>query len=123
MRVSTHRPRRLFSTGSTPVSRTANRSNKEDATMRRFLWSGCLAIVLTLLGTSHAYAQATASISGVVRDVAGGVVPGVTITVKDDATGRSVDTVSGVDGQYQISSLLAGTYTVTAKLTGFKTAV
>ena len=91
--------------------------------MRRFLRSGWIVPVLILLSLSKAYAQATASISGVVRDSAGGVVPGVTINVKDDSTGRSVDAVTGVDGTYTVPSLLAGTYTVTASLTGFKTAV
>ena len=91
--------------------------------MRRFLRSGWIVPVLILLSLSKAYAQATASISGIVRDSAGGVVPGVSITVKDDSTGRSVDATTGVDGTYTVPSLLAGTYTVTASLTGFKTAV
>ena len=91
--------------------------------MRRFLRSGWIVPVLILLSVSQASAQATASISGVVRDTAGGVVPGVSITVKDDSTGRAVDAVTGVDGTYTVPSLLAGTYTVTATLTGFKTAV
>lgn len=91
--------------------------------MRRFLRSGWIVPVLILLSLSNAYAQATASISGIVRDSAGGVVPGVSINVKDESTGRAVDAVTGVDGTYTVPSLLAGTYTVTASLTGFKTAV
>ena len=90
--------------------------------MPRFLRCLCVALVLVVGGFSQAYAQATASISGVVRDSAGGVVPGVTIVVKDDATGRTNEAVTGADGRYAIPALLAGSYTVTATLAGFKTA-
>ena len=48
-----------------------------------------IGLVLVLAAAGVAYAQATASISGVVKDPAGGVVPGVTVVVKDDATGRT----------------------------------
>jgi Carboxypeptidase regulatory-like domain/TonB dependent receptor/TonB-dependent Receptor Plug Domain len=90
--------------------------------MPRVLWCGCLALVLTVSGVSDAYAQATASISGVVRDGAGGVVPGVTVVVKEEATGRAQETSTDAEGRYTVAALLAGTYTVTASLTGFKTA-
>jgi hypothetical protein len=82
----------------------------------------CVVLVLFVVGVSTAQAQATASISGVVRDSAGGVVPGVAVVVKDDATNRSSETVTDADGRYSVTSLLAGSYTVTASLTGFKTA-
>ena len=91
--------------------------------MPRSLWCGCLALVLALSCLSeHAYAQATASISGVVRDSGGGLVPGVTVVVKDDATGRTYEAVTGADGRYQVPALQAGSYSVTASLSGFKTA-
>jgi hypothetical protein len=90
--------------------------------MRRVLWCGCLALILTVSGLPEAYAQATASISGVVRDAAGGVVPGVTVVVKEEATGRTQETSTDAEGRYSVAALLAGTYTVTATLTGFKTA-
>ena len=50
------------------------------------------------------------------------VVPGVTVVAKEAATGRTFEAVSGGDGRYQVAALAAGTYTVTASLTGFKTA-
>jgi len=90
--------------------------------MLRVLWCVCLALILTVSGLSEAYAQATASISGVVRDAAGGVVPGVTVIVREDATGRAHETSTDTDGRYSVPSLLAGSYTVTATLAGFKTA-
>ena len=91
--------------------------------MSRLLWCGSVALCLVVSGLSGAYAQSTASISGVVRDSAGGVIPGVTVVVQEDATGRAREVVTGADGRYQVLGLEAGAYTVTVSLTGFKTAV
>ena len=87
----------------------------------RWRISGILAL-LFVLGPSAAFAQSTASISGVVKDTAGAVMPGVSVTVKNDASGAAQDVLTDAEGRYQISALPAGTYTVTAALTGFKTA-
>jgi hypothetical protein len=76
-----------------------------------------------LLSPFGAYAQSKASISGVVKDSAGGVVPGVMVIVKEVNSGQTYQVVTGTDGRYQVPALLAGSYTVTASLSGFKTAV
>ena len=67
--------------------------------MSRSLWCGFVATIIILSGLSGAYAQSTASISGVVKDSAGGVVPGVTVVVKNDATGAAQDAVTDTDGR------------------------
>lgn len=90
--------------------------------MHRIVWRACVALALTLAVAAGAYAQATASISGVVRDSAGGVVPGVTVVVKEDATGRTYEATTDAEGRYSVAALLAGSYSVKATLTGFKTA-
>ncbi len=69
-----------------------------------------------------AFAQATASISGVVKDAQGAVLPGVSVVIKNDASGQSQDLTTDAEGRYQASALGAGSYTVTAILAGFKTA-
>ena len=73
----------------------------------------------------HAYAQGsgTTSLSGVVTDTDGGVIPGATVVVKNDATGVSYETTSTSTGAYNVPSIDPGTYTVTVSLSGFKTAV
>jgi Carboxypeptidase regulatory-like domain/TonB dependent receptor-like, beta-barrel/TonB-dependent Receptor Plug Domain len=81
---------------------------------------GILALLI-VLGPAEVLAQSTASISGVVKDTAGAVMPGVTVTVKNDASAAQ-DVLTDGEGRYQVSALPAGTYTVTATLTGFKTA-
>jgi hypothetical protein len=90
--------------------------------MSRLLGVGCIALALAFAGASLANAQATASIAGVVKDSAGGVVPGVAVVVKEDATGRTYETVTDLAGRYTVTALLAGTYSVKATLAGFKTA-
>ncbi len=82
-----------------------------------------LLAALVLAGsTTLAFAQATTTLSGVVKDSAGGVIPGATVVIKDNSTGTSLETVTNSAGVYSIPALQAGTYTVTASLTGFKMA-
>jgi hypothetical protein len=91
--------------------------------MTRSLWCGFVALIFVVSGLSGAYAQSTASISGVVKDSSGGVMPGVSVVVKNDTTGAAQDAVTDADGRYTASALGAGSYTITASLSGFKTAV
>jgi len=81
-----------------------------------------LALALVMAAATAVGAQSTSSISGVVRDTAAGVVPGATVIVKDDNTGRTFETVTNAEGVYSVPALQAGSYTVTAALAGFKTA-
>jgi hypothetical protein len=91
--------------------------------MSRTAWCACAALIVSLISPASAFSQSTASISGVVRDSAGGVVPGVTVVVKNDATEASQEAVTDTDGRYQITALGAGSYSVSASLAGFKTAI
>jgi hypothetical protein len=84
----------------------------------KVLW----AVLLMAFVSSNAYAQSS-SLSGVVVDANGGVVPGATVTVKNNATNVSLESVSNTSGQFSFPGLDAGTYTVTVSLTGFKTFV
>ncbi len=75
--------------------------------------------VLTLLLAPIA-AHAQASITGVVKDASGAVLPGVTVEVASPALIEKVRTgVTDGTGQYRIINLLPGTYSVTFSLTGF----
>src|ERR1044071_8307529 len=64
----------------------------------------------------------TGTISGVVRDASGGVLPGVTVEASSPAlieTSRSA--VTDGQGAYSIIDLRPGPYTVTFSLAGFST--
>jgi hypothetical protein len=84
---------------------------------------GGIGAVLLGLAAGAADAQvSTASISGVVRDATGAVLPGVTIEAASPALIERVRTAVTDDaGQYRIIELRPGTYTVTFTLEGFNT--
>jgi hypothetical protein len=69
---------------------------------------------------SAAHAQVLGSITGVVRDTSGGILPGVTVEASSPALiekARSV--VTDGSGQYRIVDLRPGSYTLTFTLQGF----
>src|SRR5262245_55208188 len=76
-----------------------------------------------VLCSSSALAQggATSSITGIVTDSGGGVLPGVTVVITSAATGSKFEAVTNSTGAYTVPALSAGVYTVNFSLTGFKT--
>ena len=67
-------------------------------------------------------AMAQASITGIVRDASGAVLPGVTVEAASPALiERTRAVVTDGSGQYRIVDLRPGDYTVTFTLTGFST--
>ncbi len=92
--------------------------------MSRLSWcrKGLFAALLAVLVPIGAIAQSSASISGVVKDTEGSVLPGVTVVIKNETTGTSQEVTTDGEGRYQASALGAGAYTVSASLSGFKTA-
>ncbi len=79
--------------------------------------------VLLCFWTAIAAAQSQTSgdITGVVMDATGAVVPGATITLRNDATGAVATTASNNQGSYRFSLLLPGSYTLSVAATGFQT--
>src|SRR5206468_6068135 len=70
---------------------------------------------------SAAQTLTTGTLSGVVSDQQGGVLPGVTVVAVHEPTGTKYETVSGADGRFMIPNVrVGGPYTVTAALGGFK---
>jgi hypothetical protein len=78
--------------------------------------------VFALLTVGRVSAQ-EALVSGTVVDQSGGVLPGVTVSARNLATGRQEVAVSGERGEYQLRALPAGHYTIQAVLPGFATVV
>src|SRR5207249_10645771 len=61
------------------------------------------------------------TISGTVEDATKALIPGVTVTAANTATGIVTMTISNEAGVYSFASLQPGTYKVTAELPGFQT--
>jgi hypothetical protein len=62
----------------------------------------------------------TGQISGIVTDATGGVLPGVTVTIKNAGTGLTREAVTGTDGGFAFPDLLAGTFDLSVSMQGFK---
>jgi hypothetical protein len=78
--------------------------------------------VVGVLVLMPAAAFAQASITGVVRDSSGGVLPGVTVEASSPALIERVrSATTDSNGQYRIVDLRAGEYSVTFTLPGFST--
>ena len=79
-----------------------------------------LAVVCLIFVPAVAHAQS--SITGVVKDTSGAVLPGVTVEAASPELIEKVrSSVTDGTGQYRILDLRPGTYTVTFSLTGFST--
>jgi hypothetical protein len=77
--------------------------------------------VLFLLLASPVFAQqGTTELRGRVVDGQGGILPGVTVNVRNQATGMFRETITGSEGSFIASGLVPGTYEVVAELSGFK---
>jgi hypothetical protein len=83
-----------------------------------------LALLLLLGLAGPAAAQATfGDITGRVEDAQKTAVPGATVTVRNNATGLTRTTTTGSHGEYTLTQLPPGTYTVSAELSGFRKSV
>jgi Carboxypeptidase regulatory-like domain len=89
--------------------------------MRRFvrLTVSGLAVLAACAGTAWAQ-DFRGSVAGRISDASGGRLPGVTVTATNLATNVDTTTTTGAEGDYAILYLAAGTYRVTAELSGFK---
>lgn len=72
------------------------------------------------LTTGAAWAQAVATLSGVVQDASGAVLPGAIVSARQVATGAVRETVTDGEGRFTFGSLQAGAYEVRSDLTGFR---
>src|SRR5690242_8725586 len=88
--------------------------------MKKTIW---MAALLWVLSTSFAgFAQVdTATVTGTVQDSTGAVLPNVTVTATELDTGIKTTVKSGQDGNYVITPLKIGRYSVSAEANGFRT--
>ncbi len=85
------------------------------------LLSVWVAALLTIALAPMAWAQPaqTGTVAGVVQDVSGGVLPGVTVTLTSQERGVVRSVVTDENGRYAFAAVSIGNYTVEANLAGF----
>src|SRR5881398_2503857 len=79
--------------------------------------------VICLFVCALAWAQATAQISGTVKDQTGAVLPGVEVTATQTDTGIARTAVTNETGSFVLPNLPIGPYRFEAALPGFRTFV
>lgn len=88
--------------------------------MRTTVGQIAVSLLMVMLTVSGAVAQQTGTLSGLVRDTQGAVLPGVTVTVTGAALiGGPRVAVTGPAGSYQFAALPPGAYDVEYSLAGF----
>src|SRR5215207_5157846 len=76
-----------------------------------------------LLAPATLFAQFdTSTVLGTIKDSTGAVVPGATVTLKNDATGIAATAVTDAEGNFQFLNVRVGIYSVRGELQGFSVA-
>lgn len=87
--------------------------------MKRVTLSVMCTLLVLLWAPMATAQQFTGGVRGAVRD-ANGVIPGVTVTLVNEATNISRETVTNDVGQYNFPAVAPGKYTLRAQLSGYK---
>jgi hypothetical protein len=85
-------------------------------------WLG-FAIVLLWPAVALAQGSTKTTLSGLVSDSGGGVLPGAAVEVKNNRTGLVTSVVTNSTGAFDVPALDPGVYTVSVTMSGFKTGV
>ncbi len=89
----------------------------------RFRNRAAAALLVAFVGlalVSPAFGQgAGASVDGLAKDQQGGVLPGVTVTLRNLDTGVTRTSTTETDGRYRFQALAPGRYHLSAQLSGF----
>jgi hypothetical protein len=85
---------------------------------RRVSHAAC--VLLLLAWPAGLAAQSTSGVTGRVLDAQGAVVPGATVILRNQESGRFRETLSGANGSYNITGVDPGLYQLEVTLTGFQ---
>ena len=89
--------------------------------MKRTLFSVFAGLFMVVVTSGDVWAQATAQISGTVKDQSGAVLPGVEVAATQTDTGIARNAVTNETGSYVLTNLPIGPYRLEAALPGFRT--
>jgi len=88
--------------------------------MKSFFRGVLLLCLLTVFGLS-AFPQATSRVTGTAHDPSGAVIQGASVSLANEATNVSVNTVTTSTGTYVFDGISPGTYSLTITAAGFAT--
>jgi len=88
--------------------------------MKRILISIFVVLLVSAISYASVWPQATAEISGTVRDQTGAVLPGVEVTATQTGTGIARSAITNETGSYILPNLAVGPYRLEAALPGFQ---
>src|ERR1700761_5592478 len=82
----------------------------------------CLLAVLLASSTLLVAQVYTGSLTGLITDQSGGVIPGASVTLADKDKGFTYNATADSDGRYSLRNLPPGNYSLTVKSQGLRTA-
>ncbi len=88
--------------------------------MRQICVNFLFGAVMSALACGSVWAQATAQITGTVKDQTGAVLPGVEVAVTQTETGATRTAITNESGSYVLPNLPIGPYRLEASLPGFR---
>jgi outer membrane receptor protein involved in Fe transport len=92
--------------------------------MKTLVTAAALLLFVCLLSTeSFAQQSATATLTGIITDQHGAVIPGAQVVVTQKTTGIKRETTTNTEGLYALTNLSPGAYEVSIQSTGFATKV
>jgi hypothetical protein len=86
--------------------------------LRALAFVACAAV---LLPASAGAQSVTGTISGIITDAQGQVIPGATVTIISEANGETRAVVSDSRGDFQATNMQPGRYTIRVALASFRT--
>ena len=79
----------------------------------------CAVVLMLLCATTAAWAQFASSLEGTITDSTGGLIPGASVSILNEATGATQTVTTTGAGYYRFAALPGATYTVRVTLAGF----
>src|SRR5262245_52310951 len=88
--------------------------------MKKVAWVVAVVGQLAWLAASASAQDYRGRVQGSIVDESKGVLPGVSVTLRNDGTGVAVTRTTNGEGRYIFDFVAPGTYSVLAELQGFK---
>jgi hypothetical protein len=88
--------------------------------MKKLAWIVAIVCHLALLSSSTNAQDYRGRVQGSIVDESKGALPGVSVTLRNDATGVAVTRTTNEEGRYIFDFVDPGTYTIVAELAGFR---